>query len=176
MTSATFSRTRTMSGRRMRVAAVATALAGALALTACSSGGDSDAKDGSPASPSASATAGADTGGGTGGSASAAGDLEGSWLATTGGKAVVLMVNGTEAGLFATGGTVCSGTAGEKDGVRMIRLKCSGDGKDRSVGTVDSVGGTQLKVTWEGGLGAETYTRAEGGKLPTGLPTAGLGS
>ncbi|KUL42634.1 hypothetical protein [Streptomyces regalis] len=161
----------------MRVTAVAAALAGALALTACSGDGDSDSKD--DAGPSASATASADTGGGTGGtggSASASGDLEGSWLATTDGKAVVLAVTGTEAALFTTGGTVCSGTAGEQDGMRMIRLKCPDGKKDRAVGMVDSVGKTQLKVTWQDGLGAETYTRAQGGKLPTGLPTAGLGS
>ncbi|MEY9993222.1 hypothetical protein ABIE67_005254 [Streptomyces sp. V4I8] len=176
MISATFSRTRTTSGRRMRVAAVAASLAGALALTACSGDGDSDAQstDGSSAGPSATATA--DTGGGTGGSGSASGELEGSWLATTDGKAVVLVVTGTKAGLFATGGTVCSGTAGEQDGMRMIRLKCPDGSKDRAVGMVGSVGKARLKVTWEGGLGAETYTRAEGGKLPTGLPTAGLGS
>ncbi|MFH0521062.1 hypothetical protein ACHBTE_28275 [Streptomyces sp. M41] len=159
----------------MRVAAVTASLAGALALTACS--GDSDSKNDSSPEPSASATGGAGTGGGSGGPGSAGGGLEGSWLATTDGKAVVLMVNGKEeAALFATGGTVCSGTAGEKDGSRVIRLKCSGGGKDRTVGTVDSVGKSQLKVTWEKGPGTETYTRAEGGKLPTGLPTAGLGS
>lgn len=161
----------------MRVAAVAASLAGVLALTACS--GASDSEDGSPTGPTsgpasgpgASATGGADTGGGSGGSASAAGGLEGSWLATTDGKAVALMVNGEEAGLFATGGTMCSGTAGEEDGMRMIRLKCTDGSKDRVVGTVDSVSRTQLKVTWEKGLGAETYTRAQGGKFPTGLPT-----
>lgn len=176
MTSATFSRTRTMSGRRMRVVAVTAALAGALALTACSGDGDSDAKptDGSSADPSA--TASADTGGGTGGSAAPSGELEGSWLATTDGKAVVLVVTDAKAALFTTGGIVCSGTAGERDDMRMIRLKCPDGGKDRAVGMVDSVGKEQLKVTWEGGLGAETYTKAEGGKLPTGLPTAGLGS
>ncbi|MGN9756069.1 hypothetical protein [Streptomyces sp. SD31] len=158
----------------MRVAAVAASLAGALALTACSGDGGSDAKDDS--GPSAPASASADTGGGTGGSAS--GGLAGSWLATTDGKAVVLVVNGTEAALFSTGGTVCSGTAGEQDGMRMIRLKCPDGSKDRAVGMVDSVGRTRLKVTWqgEGGLGAETYQKAQGGKLPTGLPTAGLGS
>lgn len=180
MTSATFSRTRTMSGRRMRVAAVAASLAGALALTACGGDGGSDS-DATPTgdsgpSASASASASADTGGGTGGSGSAAGGLEGNWLATTDGKAVALVVTGKEAGLFATGGTVCSGTAGEQDGMRMIRLKCSDGSKDRATGMVDSVGKTSLKVTWEGGLGAETYTRAEGDALPTGLPTAGLGS
>lgn len=173
MTSATFSRTRTMSGRRMRVVAAAATLAGALALTACSGDGGSEGD----AAPSGSASASADTGGGTGGgSASAAGALEGSWLATTDGKAVALVITGKQAGLFATGGTVCSGTAGEEGGMRMIRLKCTDGSKDRATGMVESLDKTSLKVTWEGGMGAETYTKAEGGKLPTGLPTANLGS
>ncbi|MFF1297043.1 MULTISPECIES: hypothetical protein [unclassified Streptomyces] len=175
MTSAIFSRT--TSHRRMRVAAAAATLAGALALTACSGDGGSD--DASPSTGASTATA--DTGGGSGGSASssasasASDELAGSWLATTKGKAVVLMVNGTEAGLFATGGTICSGTAGEEDGMRMIRLTCTDGSKDRQTGMVDSVSKTGLKVTWEGGLGAETYTKSEGGQLPSGLPTASLG-
>ncbi|MFF1320087.1 MULTISPECIES: hypothetical protein [Streptomyces] len=157
----------------MRVVAAAATLAGALALTACSSDGGSEGD----AAPSGSASASADTGGGTGGgSASAAGALEGSWLATTDGKAVALVITGKQAGLFATGGTVCSGTAGEEGGMRMIRLKCTDGSKDRATGMVESLDKTSLKVTWEGGMGAETYTKAEGGKLPTGLPTANLGS
>lgn len=176
MTSAIFSRT--TSHRRMRVAAAAATLAGVLALTACGGDGGSD-DDSSPSSGASTATA--DTGGGSGGSASSsasastADELAGSWLATTKGKAVVLMVNGTEAGLFATGGTICSGTAGEEDGMRMIRLTCTDGSKDRQTGMVDSVSKTGLKVTWEGGLGTETYTKSEGGRLPSGLPTASLG-
>ncbi|MFD5861713.1 hypothetical protein [Streptomyces chartreusis] len=157
----------------MRVVTAAATLAGALALTACSGDGGSEGD----AAPSGSASASADTGGGTGGgSASAAGALEGSWLATTDGKAVALVITGKQAGLFATGGTVCSGTAGEEGGMRMIRLKCTDGSKDRATGMVESLDKTSLKVTWEGGMGAETYTKAEGGKLPTGLPTANLGS
>ncbi|MDO0935267.1 hypothetical protein QQY66_27700 [Streptomyces sp. DG2A-72] len=149
---------------------------GALVLTACGGGGSEDDSAPSP-SPSASASSAetADTGGGTGGSASASGDLAGSWLATTDGKAVALVITGTEAGLFATGGTVCSGTAGEESGMRMIHLKCTDGSKDRATGMVDSVDGKTLKVTWEDGLGTETYTKAEGGQLPSGLPTASLG-
>lgn len=177
MTTAIFSRT--TSRRRMRVAAAAVSLAGALTLTACSGDGDSD--DSSSPSASTSSTATADTGGGTGGSgspspsASASDELTGSWLATTGGKQVILMVNGTEAGLFSTGGTVCSGTAGEEDGMQMIRLKCTDGSKDRTTGMVDSVSKSSLKVTWEGGLGAETYVKGDGAELPSGLPTASLG-
>ncbi|MFD8430303.1 hypothetical protein ACFV1R_22180 [Streptomyces coelicoflavus] len=165
----------------MRAAAVAVALAGALALTACTDGGSGGGSGGGgdKASAAPSASASAETGGSDGsggGSPSADADLEGSWLATTDGQAVALMVNGGKAALFATGGTVCSGTAGEASGTRTIRLKCTAGGDDRSTGTVESVDDTSLRVTWEGGVGAETYTRSEGGSLPPGLPTEGLGS
>ncbi|GAA2388176.1 hypothetical protein GCM10010255_15150 [Streptomyces coeruleofuscus] len=159
--------------------AAAAGLAGVLVLSACS--GDGDSGDGSASSPAPSATAstgaGGDSGSGStsGSGGSDAGGLQGSWLATTGGKAVALVITGKQAAIFATGGSVCTGTAGEESGTRMIRLKCTDGNKDRATGTVDSVSGKSLKVTWEGGLGAETYTKAEGGKLPTGLPTAGLG-
>ncbi|MFF1681375.1 hypothetical protein ACFVYG_35695 [Streptomyces sp. NPDC058256] len=169
MASATFPR------RQARIAAVSAvaALAAAFVLTGCS--GDDGSADES-ASPSASASGSADTGGGSGSpSASSGGQLEGSWLATTDGKAVALVITGTQAGLFETGGTVCSGTAGEESGMRMIRLTCTDGNKDRAVGMVDSVSGTAMKVTWEGDLGAESYTRSEGGQLPSGLPTGSLG-
>lgn len=185
MTSVIFSRS--VSRRRVRAAAAAAGLAGVLVLTACSGdGGSDDESSSSPSgSASASASASADTGGGTGGSSSSSGDLAGSWFATTGGKAVVLMINGSKAGLFATDGTVCSGSASAE----TISLKCkdsntAGSGgstdssKDRASGKVESVDKTTLRVNWEDGLGTETYTRSEGGTgtLPTGLPTADLGS
>jgi hypothetical protein len=167
----------------VRVAAAAAGLAGVLVLSACSGDGGSGGDSTSSPAPSAAASAG--TGGdsgsgsgsesGSGSDGSAAGGLAGSWLATTDGKAVALVITGKQAALFATGGSVCSGTAGEESGKRMIRLKCTDGSKERTTGMVDSVNGQSLKVTWEGGLGAETYTKAEGGKLPTGLPTAGLG-
>ncbi|MGW0292579.1 hypothetical protein [Streptomyces tuirus] len=164
----------------VRVAAAAAGLAGALALSACSSdGGSGDDAASSPAAPSASASAGtggdSGPGSGSGSGDSAGGELAGSWLATTDGKAVALVITGKQAALFGTGGSVCSGTAGEESGMRMIRLKCTDGSKDRATGMIDSVNASSLKVTWEGGLGAETYRKAEGGKLPTGLPTASLG-
>ncbi|WP_436839900.1 hypothetical protein [Streptomyces albogriseolus] len=167
-------RTREGRSRRARwAAAAAVGLAGALTLTACGDGGGSDD---SSAAPTPSVTRTADSGGGTGGSEGApAGELQGSWLTTADGKAVVLMVNGEEAALFATGGTVCSGTA-KGDTEATITLKCPTGSGDRTKGTVTSVGGTSLTVTWEGGAGTETYTKAEGGTLPPGLPTEGLGS
>ncbi|MFF0535885.1 hypothetical protein ACWDF1_31225 [Streptomyces coelicoflavus] len=169
----------------MRAAAAAVALVGTLALTACTDGGSDDGSGGGSdgggdkASAAPSASASAETGGSDGsggGSPSADEGLEGSWLATADGQAVALMVNGGKAALFATGGTVCSGTAGEASGTRTIRLKCTAGGDDRSTGTVESVDATSLRVTWEGGVGEETYTRSEGGSLPPGLPTEGLGS
>jgi hypothetical protein len=152
---------------------VAAGLAGALALTACGGGGGSDDEPSTGSGTSASASA--DTGGGNGspsGSEGASGALQGNWLATTGGKAVALVITGKQAGLFSTGGTMCGGTTTEASGRRTIRLTCKDGNKDRADGVVDSVSGKTLKVTWKGGLGTETYTRAEGGTLPTGLPTA----
>ncbi|MFF4504931.1 hypothetical protein [Streptomyces sp. NPDC001401] len=174
MTSATFTRpARTVSRRQLRIAAAAAALTGALVLTACSSGGDS--KDDSSSSPSSSAASTADTGGGSGGTTSTSDSLQGSWLATTGGKAVALVINGKQAGLFSTGGSVCSGTAGKEAGMQMIHLTCTKGDKERATGMVDSVSKSSLKITWSGSVGKETYTKSEGGTLPTGLPTASLG-
>ncbi|MET7987065.1 MULTISPECIES: hypothetical protein [unclassified Streptomyces] len=166
--------TATFPSRHAHIAAATAGLAAALVLTGCSSG--SDGSGGPTASPSASATDGAGTGGGSGATSAAGGKLQGSWLTTAGGKAVVLMINGKQAGLFATGGTVCSGTSSDEASMKMIRLACADGSKKRAVGMVDSVSGTTLTVTWSGGLGKETYTKSQGGKLPTGLPTAGLGS
>ncbi|MFJ8543854.1 hypothetical protein ACIRFH_17865 [Streptomyces sp. NPDC093586] len=164
--------------RSVRAAAAAVALVGALTLTSCSDDGGSDGGSDKGGTPSAapSASTGADTGGSGGGSPSAAGELEGSWLAAADGHAVALMVTGDKAALFATGGSVCSGTAGEASGTRTIRLKCTDGSDDRVDGTVESVDATSLKVKWRGAVGEETYTRSEGGTLPPGLPTAGLGS
>ncbi|MET8026448.1 hypothetical protein [Streptomyces avermitilis] len=162
--------------RPARIAVASAGLAAALALTGCSSGsGDSDSS-----TPSASASASESTtdGGGSGQASpsAAAGKLEGSWLASSDGKAVALVITGKQAGLFSTGGTVCSGTAGEEAGMQMIHLKCTDGNTDRKTGMVDSVDAKSMKVTWTGKLGTETYTKSKGGTLPSGLPTASLGS
>ncbi|MFG3099568.1 hypothetical protein ACGFZL_03365 [Streptomyces sp. NPDC048182] len=159
--------------------AVAAGVAGVLTLTGCTDDGDSgDAgASGSPGAassgpggsgPSASASAS----GGTSGTPAGGGELAGSWLTTSGGHAVALVVTGDKAALFATGGSVCSGTASGD----AIRLKCTDGSDDRADGTVESVGENTLKVSWRGGPGEETYTRSEGGSLPPGLPTAGPAS
>ncbi|MFD8422414.1 hypothetical protein [Streptomyces sp. NPDC059466] len=169
--------------RRARTAAtallVAAGLAGALALTGCSSDDSGSGPSRSGSADGTTASSGSGTGG-TSGDAStsptARTGLEGSWLATTGGKAVALVITGKQVGLFATGGSVCSGTAKEEAGMQMIHLTCTDGNKQRATGMVDSVNGTTLKVTWSGGLGKESYTKAQGGQLPSGLPTANLGS
>ncbi|MEU6219972.1 hypothetical protein ABZ845_21005 [Streptomyces sp. NPDC047022] len=164
--------------RRARIALAAAGLATALALTGCSGGSGSDDSAGGTPTPSTSASPGSpgDTGGGSGTSGGKAGKLEGSWLATTKGKAVVLMINGRQVALYETNGTLCRGTAGDEAGMQMIHLSCPDGGKNRKTGMVDSVNSASLKVTWQGGLGTETYQKAEGSGLPSGLPTTGLGS
>ncbi|MGW5255242.1 hypothetical protein ACWERW_19840 [Streptomyces sp. NPDC004012] len=158
--------------RQAHVTLAFAGLAAALLLTGCSSGsGDSGSGADDSSTPSAAGST-ADTGGSP---SAKAGKLEGSWLATTGGKAVALVITGKQAALFSTGGTVCSGTAGEEAGMQMIHLKCTDGSKHRASGMVDSVNSANMKVTWAGGVGTETYTKAEGGKLPSGLPTASLG-
>ncbi|MFF3512750.1 hypothetical protein [Streptomyces sp. NPDC002573] len=158
--------------RQAHVTLASAGLAAVLLLTGCSSGsGDSGSGAGDSSTPSAAGST-ADTGGSP---SAKAGKLEGSWLATTGGKAVALVITGNQAALFSTGGTVCSGTAGEEAGMQMVHLKCTDGSKNRASGMVDSVNSANMKVTWAGGVGTETYTKAEGGKLPSGLPTAGLG-
>jgi hypothetical protein len=153
---------------RVRCAAAAAGLAGLLVLSGCGDGGGSD----DDTSPTASAAPTAPDTRETGGSTSPPeGGVAGSWLTTSGGSAVALVITGEEAALFGSKGTVCSGSAT----ARSIRLTCADGDDSRSSGTVDSVDGDTLKVTWSGDLGQETYQRAEGGKLPSGLPTAGLG-
>ncbi|PZH19678.1 hypothetical protein C1I97_02330 [Streptomyces sp. NTH33] len=152
----------------VRIASVG--LLGALALTACDSGG-SDSKGGATATPSASASASASASTST--SENNGVNLDGSWLATADGRAVVLIVTGKQAALFSTDRTRCTGTIGEEGGKHVFHL---GTCKARTSGTVESVNKTTLRVTWEGGLGEETYTRSEGPALPPSLPTASLGS
>ncbi|MGV9337540.1 hypothetical protein [Streptomyces sp. NPDC003688] len=176
--------TATASGRgtgtaRVRIGAAAAGVIGVLVLTGCGGGGGDDSSDSSPTASAAPSASGSPTGaetGGTGDAGDAAkggvAELQGSWITTSGGKVVALVITGRQAGLFATGGAVCSGTAGEESGMRMIHLTCKGDSGHRSTGMVDSATKDALKITWSGGPGKETYTKAEGGTLPSGLPSA----
>nr|WP_203732379.1 hypothetical protein [Streptomyces sp. SID12501] len=165
-------------------AASAAGVAAVLLLAGCSGDGGSDdgsasggtASSDSSASPSSPSPSGTGSGDGSSGSTAVDSALVGSWLTTSKGTAVALVVTGAKAALFTTGGIMCSGTAGKEAGMQMVHLTCSDESKDRAVGMVDSVDKTSMKITWTGGLGAETYTKSEGGQLPSGLPTAGLKS
>ncbi|KUF15525.1 hypothetical protein [Streptomyces silvensis] len=162
---------------RVRSMAICASVAVGLVLTGCSSDGDSaggeDKAD--KGSDSASRTPGGsgsgDSDGADGSSGAGGGSLEGSWVATTGGKPVALVVSGKRATLV--GEHVCNGSAGEKAGSRTIELKCADGDMDRSQGRVESVDDKTLKVAWEG-FGKDEFLKTEGGKLPEGLATAGL--
>lgn len=155
----------------MRTAAVAAGLAGALAaLTACSGGGGDGDKTASSSTPSATSAPASPSG--PGAAKGASGKLQGSWITTSGGKIVALVITGKKAGLFVTGRKAwCQGAAGEESGMQMIHLTCPDGNKDRVTGMVDSVDAKAMTVSWSGRTGKETYTKADGGKLPSALPT-----
>nr|WP_308404467.1 hypothetical protein [Streptomyces sp. ATCC 21386] len=166
----------------MRVVAAAAGLTAALVLTGCSGGSDDSATKESSAAPKPSDGADGSDSGGSGDSSGSETELQGNWLATTGGKPVALFVNGGEVAVFA-GTSVCSGKVSDEADMQMISLKCQDGSDDRTEGMVDKVSAKSLTITWEGGVGEETFRKAEGSMpsglptdLPTDLPTASAGS
>ena len=154
--------------KRVRIGAAAAGVAAALMITGCSSdSGDGGGKSKESPQATESASAGADTGGSGGKS----GSLEGSWVTTSQGKSVALLISGKKAALV--GEHVCSGTAGDEMGMQMLTLKCADGNTDRTMGQVKSVDATTLKVSWEG-FGDDTFRKTDNGKLPSGFPTVGL--
>ncbi|MGW4391565.1 hypothetical protein [Streptomyces sp. NPDC004685] len=160
--------------KRVRIGAAAAGVAAALVITGCSSD-SGDGGDGGKAkeTPQASASTGADTGGSGSGSGSGgkSGSLQGSWVTTSQGKSVALLISGKKVALV--GEHVCSGTAGDEMGMQMLTLKCADGNTDRNTGQVKSVDATTLKVSW-GGFGDDTFRKTDNGKLPSGFPTMGL--
>ncbi|MFG3364762.1 hypothetical protein ACGF0K_07280 [Streptomyces sp. NPDC048156] len=162
--------------KRVRIGAAAAGVAAALVITGCSSdsgdGGDGGKSKETPQA-SDSASAGADTGGSGSGSGSGgkSGSLQGSWVTTSQGKSVALLISGKKVALV--GEHVCSGTAGDETGMRSLTLKCADGNTDRTTGQVKSVDATTLKVSWEG-FGDDTFRKTDNGKLPSGFPTMGL--
>lgn len=150
---------------------MAAGLVGALAaLTACSGGGGG--KNASSSTPHATTSSSSPSSSSSGGVTGASAKLQGSWITTKGGKIVALVISKKKAGLFVTGSkSWCQGTAGEEAGMQMIHLTCPDGSKDRVTGMVDSVDAKSMKVTWSGRTGQESYTKAEGGTLPTTPPT-----
>ncbi|MFH9268174.1 hypothetical protein ACH4KN_28570 [Streptomyces sp. NPDC017546] len=156
--------------RSLRTGAVAVAaLAASLALTAC--GGDDASKD-SGADSSASATPGS---GGNGSGESAGGGaadpaaLEGTWVGLTDAKNVTVSISARKVALVADQ-SVCQGDVKDMGGEPMLALKCTGGSTDRTMGAIDSVDGTKLVLSWDGGV-KDTLTKADPAKLPSGMPS-----
>ncbi|MGW6404040.1 hypothetical protein [Streptomyces sp. NPDC055134] len=158
--------------KRVRIGAAAAGVAAALVITGCSSD-SGDGGDGGKSKETPQASATASTGGDTGGSGSGgtSGSLQGSWVTTSQGKSVALLISGKKVALV--GEHVCSGTAGDEMGMQMLTLKCADGNTDRNMGQVKSVDASTLKVSWEG-FGNDTFRKTDNGKLPSGFPTMGL--
>ncbi|MEV0115414.1 hypothetical protein AB0H77_19585 [Streptomyces sp. NPDC050844] len=157
--------------RNVRIGAAAAGLVAALVLTGCSSDGDdggSKGKDKGSAGSSAGA-GGSDTPDeGSGDTGAKDGSVEGSWVTTADGSPLAMVIADKKATLLGED-VLCSGTASAD----TIELKCAKGDSGRTKGTVESVNGTSMSVAWEGS-GTDQFTKTEGGKLPDGLPTAGI--
>ncbi|WP_433546371.1 hypothetical protein ACQPZG_15620 [Streptomyces sp. CA-294286] len=154
--------------QHVRTAAGAAALAAALLLTGCSSDGDKGKAPQDSASPEASADAGAATTTPPAGDAGA-GDVNGSWMATTNGKSVFLTVQDDAAGIL--GEHMCTGRV-VRQGAVTLDLKCPNGNTDRAKGTVTTgADGKSLTVKWEGSGIEDRFTRGPAGGLPSGIPT-----
>ncbi|WP_328378084.1 hypothetical protein OG372_20250 [Streptomyces sp. NBC_01020] len=155
--------------RFVRTTGIAVAgLAAALVMSGCSSS-DSKSSDASndqgkganTAAPAPSSS----SGGGADGAGAKAGDIEGSWIAMTGGKSTALVIQGKQAAI--AGQHVCTGVVAAM-GKQMLTLKCPDGNNDRTMGTIDSSDGNIMKVSWEAGI-KDTFRRTDGAKLPDGL-------
>ncbi|MCP3821658.1 hypothetical protein NLX86_27260 [Streptomyces sp. A3M-1-3] len=153
----------------VRTTAVAAALAGALVLTGCSSGdsdgGGDSGKDKGKDSAGGTAQPSAPSGGGE----TKPGGVDGSWVSTTGGKTVVMAIDGKQVAL--AGEHVCTGTVAEQ--TLTLTLKCLDGNTDRTSGTLEAGDGETLAVSWSAGL-KETFTRTgdqPGAGLPSDIPT-----
>ncbi|MFJ9625422.1 hypothetical protein [Streptomyces sp. NPDC101181] len=147
---------------------VAAALAASLALTACGSDDEPDGSPGADASASATPDGGKASGEPTGGGVDAAA-LEGTWAGLTDGKNVTLSVASRKVALVADR-SVCQGDVKDMGGEPMLHLTCAGGSTDRVMGGIDTVDGSKLVVSWEGGI-TDTLTKADPGKLPSGMPS-----
>ncbi|MGB8942854.1 MAG: hypothetical protein WCD21_21825 [Streptomyces sp.] len=160
--------------RNVRIGAAAAGLVAALVLTGCSSDGGDGGDEGKDKGSAGSSAGTPDEGGADSDADSGAdsgaeeGSSEGSWVATADGNPLALVIAGKQATLLGEN-VLCSGTAGAE----TIRLKCAKGDSGRTEGTVESVNGTSMTVSWQG-AGKDQFTRTKGGKLPDGLPTAGI--
>ncbi|UQT57224.1 hypothetical protein M4V62_20140 [Streptomyces durmitorensis] len=159
--------------RNVRIGAAAAGLVAALVLTGCSSDGGDGEDTGKDKDKGSSAGSDSGSAGSSGGSdapdeGGEDGSSEGSWVATADGNPLALVIAGKQATLLGEN-VLCSGTAAGD----AIKLKCAKGDSARTEGTVESVNGTSMTVSWQG-AGQDQFTRTKGGKLPEGLPTAGI--
>ncbi|WP_327296107.1 MULTISPECIES: hypothetical protein [unclassified Streptomyces] len=153
--------------RFVRITGIAaTGLAAALVMSGCSSS-DSKSSDASKDQGKGSNTAAPASSGGSGadGAGAKAADIEGSWLAMTGGKSTALVIQGKQAAI--AGQHVCTGTVAPM-GKPMLALKCPDGNNDRTMGSIESADGKTMTVSWEAGI-KDTFKKTDGAKLPDGL-------
>ncbi|MFK4065063.1 hypothetical protein [Streptomyces sp. NPDC029674] len=167
------------------VGAAVGCLVAVLVLSGCGSDGDGGGGGGkkdrgaADSSSSGSSSSGSSSSGGaagSGGSEGKSGSLEGTWIATADGKPLALAVTGKTATLLGED-VLCNGTTGGGTASRTIELTCPKGNSDRTTGRVESVDGKSMKVAWEGAGKNEfkdEFLKTRGGKLPDGLPTAGV--
>ncbi|MEU6015121.1 hypothetical protein ABZ826_14040 [Streptomyces sp. NPDC047515] len=133
----------------------------AVALTGCGSGSEKS----DPGGGSDAGKAGPASGGGGAGADAAA--LEGGWAGKTDGKAVILSVASGKA-VLVTEQQACTGTVKETGRVTLA-LKCADGDTARTTGSVVSIDGKTVKVSWDGGT-EDTLAKTEPGAIPSGLP------
>ncbi|OEJ25765.1 hypothetical protein BGM19_20890 [Streptomyces agglomeratus] len=157
----------------VRTTFAAAAVAAALVLTGCSgdsgggTGGDKGRDKG--AGGSASRGAGQSSTGPSADQETSADDVAGSWIATTDGKIVALIIQGSDAAV--AGEHVCAGTAAKADKV-TLKLKCGDGNTDRTTGVVTrGAGGDSITVKWGSGIEDSFKKSAAGDKLPEGIPS-----
>lgn len=113
---------------------------------------------------------GSGSGSGGGGPTDGAAALEGAWAGKADGKALVLSVASGKAVLITEQGA-CTGEVRDT-GTVTLALKCADGSTERTDGTVESVNGRTLVVSWSGGAKEtrDTLAKTAPGTLPSGLP------
>lgn len=90
-------------------------------------------------------------------------------MGLTDAKNVTVSIAGGKVALVADQ-SVCQGDVKDMGGEPMLALKCTGGSSDRTMGAIDSVDGTKLVLSWDGGV-KDSLTKADPGKLPSGMPS-----
>jgi hypothetical protein len=149
-------------GRTMAV------LAAVLLASGCGSDGDAKAGDSPEPAPSTSAPAASTPPASDGGEGKPA-SLDGGWTTDAlHADEGLLILAIAEQDVMLAGKTSCVGKAATDADPVTFSLKCKNGSTDFATGTVDSLEGTTLKVTWASGK-TDTFTKGPGiGDLPTG--------